>query len=143
MEYLVRDDPFVMNGITLSYIGDAVFELLARTHVLKSGSRQADKLHKRTIMLVNSLSQSKMADALLGSLQEKEKAIFKRGRNSSTINTARHHNIASYRKATGLEALFGYLFLSGNYERMEELFSRCLEIAGIHYNEEGPGMESL
>lgn len=124
-------DPFIMNGISLAYIGDAVFELLARNHALSEGSSKPDKLHKRSVFLVNALSQSKMADSILGNLDERELAIFRRGRNTSSGKFAKHINITDYKKATGLEALFGYLFLSGQNERLNELFSDCVQVAMV------------
>lgn len=119
-------DPFMLNGITLAYIGDAVFELLSRSFVFENGFRQADTLHKHTISLVNAHSQSEMAGMLLKELDEKEIMIFKRGRNASSINSAKHQSIGDYKKATGLEALFGYLYLNGESERLKELFLMCV-----------------
>ena len=115
-------DPFLLNGASLAYIGDAVYELLVRSYMLDHGSHMADKLHRRTVELVNAGAQSDMVRALLPELTETETAIFKRGRNASTMTAAKHQSVTDYRRATGLEALFGYLYLNGEYERLLELF---------------------
>ena len=112
----------MMNGATLAYIGDAVFELIARKYVLEHGSKQPDRLHKHATAIVNAASQSAMIGAVMDMLTEEELGIYKRGRNASTATSAKHQTIADYRRATGLEALFGYLYLYGRQERMQELF---------------------
>lgn len=117
----------MMNGSTLAYIGDAVFELLAREYVLEHGSRQPDRLHRHAVSIVNAAAQSGMADALMEYLSEEEQSIFRRGRNASTATTAKNQTIGDYRRATGLEALFGYLYLGRRYDRMKELFMLGME----------------
>lgn len=116
-----------MNGSTLAYIGDAVFELMVRSYVLEHGSKQPDRLHKHATALVNAAAQSEMIGSILDELTEDELAIFKRGRNSSTVTSAKHQTVGDYRRATGLEALFGYLYLGRKYERLQELFKLGLE----------------
>ena len=112
----------MMNGSTLAYIGDAVFELMVRSYVLEHGSKQPDRLHKHATAIVNAASQSAMIAAMQEVLSDEETAIYKRGRNSSTATSAKHQSIADYRRATGLEALFGFLYLEGREARMQELF---------------------
>lgn len=121
-------DPAQMNGLTLAYIGDAVFELMVRQHMLLTGSRQVDKLHKHTTAVVNAGRQSDMITAILEELTEKERMIFKRGRNSSTVTSAKHQSVSDYRRATGLEAVFGYLYLNGEQERLNQLFKMCMQV---------------
>lgn len=120
------DDPYMMNGLTLAYIGDAVFEIMVRQHMLSTGSRQVDKLHNHTISLVNAGSQSAMIMHIMEMLTERELSVYKRGRNSSTVTSAKHQSVNDYRRATGLEALFGYLYLNKEYERLNELFDECM-----------------
>lgn len=117
-----------MNGSALAYIGDAVFELIARKYVLEHGSRQPDRLHKHATAIVNAAAQSAMIGELMdsGILTEEEIAVYKRGRNSSTATAAKHQTIGDYRRATGLEALFGYLYLKGDSTRLQELFDSGL-----------------
>ena len=117
-------DPWMMNGATLAFIGDAVFGLMARKYVLLHGSKQPDRLHKHATALVNAAAQSAMITALMDELSEDELNIYKRGRNSSTATSAKHQTVGDYRRATGLEALFGYLYLEGRQERLAELFRR-------------------
>ena len=113
----------MMNGATLAFIGDAVFELISRSYVLEHGSKQPDRLHKHNTAIVNAAAQSAMFGAIQYKLSEEELGIYKRGRNAGTATSARHQSIADYRRATGLEALFGYLYLTGQQERAEELFA--------------------
>ena len=116
-------DPFLLNGATLAYIGDAVYEIMVRQHMLATSSHQADRLHKHTTRMVNAKAQSDMIRALMTELTETEIGIFKRGRNASTLTAAKNQSVTDYRRATGLEALFGYLYLSGQHRRMKELFA--------------------
>ncbi len=117
----------MMSGATLAYIGDAVFELMARHYVLEHGSVQPDRLHKRNTAIVNAAAQSAMSAVIADMLDEEELAISKRGRNASTATSARHQSVGDYRRATGLEALFGYLYLEGHKARAEELFKAGIE----------------
>lgn len=122
----------MMSGATLAYIGDAVFELMARHYVLEHGSVQPDRLHKRNTAIVNAAAQSAMSAVITDMLSEEELGICKRGRNASTATSAKHQSIGDYRRATGLEALFGYLYLTGQKERAKELFAAG--IAGLKEN---------
>ncbi len=117
----------MMNGASLAYIGDAVFELMSRQYVLEHGSKQPDRMHKHNTAIVNAAAQSVMTGAILEQLSEEELGIYKRGRNASTATTAKHQTIGDYRRATGLEALFGYLYLTGQEERARELFAVGIE----------------
>lgn len=116
-----------MNGATLAFIGDAVFELLSRSYVLEHGSKQPDRLHKHNTAIVNAAAQSAMFGAIEDKLSEEELGIYKRGRNASTATSAKHQTIGDYRRATGLEALFGYLYLTEQKDRARELFMLGLE----------------
>ena len=100
-------DPFLLNGATLAYIGDAVYEIMVRTYMLEHGSHMADKLHRSSVQLVNAKAQSDMVRALMTELTETEAGIYKRGRNASTMTAAKNQSVTDYRRATGLEALFG------------------------------------
>ncbi len=112
----------MMNGATLAFIGDAVFELLSRSYVLEHGSKQPDRLHKHNTAIVNAAAQSAMFGVIQDKLSEEELSIYKRGRNASTATTAKNQTIGDYRRATGLEALFGYLYLTDQKDRARELF---------------------
>lgn len=104
--------------LTLAYIGDAAYELVIRTMVVEKGNRQASQLHRLTTSYVKAQAQSAMIEALEPELTEEELAIYKRGRNAKSYTSAKNASILDYRKATGLEALIGYLYLSGREERV-------------------------
>ena len=116
-----------MSGSALAYIGDAVFELMVRDHVMRQGSKQPDRLHRRATSMVNAGAQSAMISLIMDELSDEELSIYKRGRNSGTATSARNQSIGDYRRATGLEALFGALYLEGRQDRMKELFMHGIE----------------
>lgn len=115
--------------LTLAYIGDAIYDLIIRTIVVERGNRSANNLHKTTIKYVNARVQAKMIDALeeMQVLSEEEVAVYHRGRNAKSYTSAKNASIIEYRKATGLEALCGYLYLQGLQERMLQLIKQALE----------------
>ena len=96
-----------LNGLTLAYIGDAVYEIILRTYMIAHGSKRVEKLHKHVTALVNAGAQSRLIGLIEDKLTEEELVIYKRGRNSKTITSAKNQSIADYRRATGLEALMG------------------------------------
>lgn len=104
--------------LTLAYIGDAAYELVIRTMVVEKGNRQANQLHKLTTSYVKAQAQAAMIEALEPDLTEEELAVYKRGRNAKSYTSAKNASILDYRKATGLEALIGYLYLAGREERV-------------------------
>lgn len=107
--------------LTLAYIGDAIYDLVIRTVVVERGNCSANKLHRKTIRYVNARVQAKIIDALESELTPEEEAVYHRGRNAKSYTAAKNASIIEYRKATGLEALCGYLYLQGRQERMLEL----------------------
>lgn len=115
--------------LTLAYIGDACMELLARDAVLHlSGEVKPGGLVRASKAYVTCEAQSDAAERILTLLSEKETAVFKRGRNAKTHFSPNHGDIIQYRRATGLEALFGYLYVSGQNERIKQLFSAAFGI---------------
>ena len=112
--------------LTLAYIGDAVFELLVRTHILSQGNRPVNKMSRMAIEIVRAENQAKLYHKLLDALDEDELAVLKRGRNAKSHSHAKNASISEYRHATGVETLFGYLYMTGNSERIMELFEICL-----------------
>ena len=112
--------------LALAYLGDAVFSLLARRHVLAQGNAPADKLHQKGRSLENAAAQAAMATRLEEMLTGEEQAILRRGRNAKTGSKAKNASLGDYHLATGLEALFGYLYLSEREGRLEELFAICV-----------------
>lgn len=115
------------NGLTLAYIGDATYEVLVREYLLKKGLTKVDNLHKEAIKYTSAEGQERAFNIIESSLSEEEMTIFKRGRNSKTERKARNASIASYKKATGFEALMGYLHLKKDIDRINELFYQIIE----------------
>ncbi len=113
--------------LTLAYIGDAVYDLIIRTLVVKKGNQQVQKLHKETITMVQASAQARMITALNDQLSEEEHAVYKRGRNAKSASPAKNQSISDYHKATGFEALLGYLYLKNDWKRMMELIKTGLE----------------
>ena len=119
--WLISENPKQLSAATLAFLGDAVYELLVRRS-LATTTIPAGKLHKMAIGMVCAPAQSAVYEKLEGILTEEELAVMKRGRNIHPAHTAKNATVADYRRATGVEALFGYLYLSGRQKRLEELF---------------------
>lgn len=117
--------------LTLAYIGDAVYELVIRTIVVERGNSPANLLHKKTVHYVNAGTQARMIEVLREELSEEERTVYKRGRNAKSYTTAKNASVIEYRKATGFEALCGYLYLTGKLERMLELIRAAIERIGL------------
>ena len=114
--------------LTLAFIGDAVFGLCIRTFVVQRGNAAPGKLHEECSRLVQARTQARMIRGILGALSEEEEGVYRRGRNAQAPSRAKHATMSEYRHATGLEALFGYLYLTGQKARIRELALLCLEI---------------
>lgn len=117
--------------LALAFMGDCIFEIIIRTVVVERGNRQAQGLHNTKSAVVNAKVQAKMAEALLPELTGEELACYKRGRNAKLHTTAKNASLSEYRKATGLEALYGYLYLSDREDRLLELTKTGLERVDI------------
>lgn len=113
--------------LTLAYIGDAIYDVIIRTVVVERSNRPANELHKKTSSFVKAQTQAAMIEALLPLLSEEEEAVYKRGRNAKSYTSAKNASIGDYRKATGFEALVGYLYLQDKTERVLELVKEGLE----------------
>jgi ribonuclease-3 family protein len=111
-----------LSSLALAHIGDAVFELLVRGRVISKKKAMVGKLHAETIKLVNARAQAEFARLLLPELTDEEASVYKRGRNSRVNSVPKNMSVADYHAATGLEALFGWLWLIGYKERINELF---------------------
>ena len=107
--------------LTLAFIGDAVFELYVRSILVEGHNKQVSALHSEAIEFVRAESQSKMIERIRPMFTEKEEHVFKRGRNAYSKTTPKHSTIGEYRRATGFEAVIGWLYLSGNTVRAVEL----------------------
>lgn len=107
--------------LALAYIGDGAYDLIIRSLMVGKGNTSASQLHKQTSRLVNAKAQAEMIELLLSELTQEEEAVYRRGRNAKSPTMAKHASMSEYRRATGFEALMGYLYLQEDMERMLEL----------------------
>ena len=116
-----------ISNLGLAHMGDCVFEILCRAYLCAQGGKKVDQLHRDTIAMVKASSQAKFADKLLPLLTEEELSYYRRGKNSHVHAVPKSATPAEYAKATGLEALFGALYLAGRTERINELFKAVVD----------------
>ena len=117
--------------LTLAYIGDAVYDLIIRTVVVEKANRPASQLHHLTIGYVSATAQSRIVQALEDSFTEEEQAVYRRGKNAKPHTTAKNASGADYMRATGLEAVIGYLYLTDRMDRGLELVEKGIRQAGL------------
>ena len=115
-----------ISNLGLAHMGDCAFEILCRAYLCARGGKSVGKLHSDTIQMVKATSQAKFADKLLPLLSQEELAYYRRGKNSHVHGVPKSATPAEYAKATGLEALFGALYLMGRTERLNELFQAVI-----------------
>ena len=125
---LTKQEIDAISNLGLAHMGDCVFEILCRGYLCAKGGKNVGKLHSDTIQMVKATSQAKFADKLLPLLSQEELAYYRRGKNSHVHAVPKSCTPAEYAKATGLEALFGALYLAGQTERLNELFKNVMEI---------------
>lgn len=118
--------PELLSPLALAFVGDGVYELLARQQLLARGSAPVGRLHSRTVELVSAAAQARAYRLVAPLLSPEEDAIYRRGRNANSTRSPRHTDPAVYRCATGMEALFGWLYLTGQVARLEQLFQVIL-----------------
>ena len=118
--------PELLSPLALAFVGDGVYELLARQQLLARGSAPVGRLHSRTVELVSAAAQARAYRQVAPLLSPEEEAIYRRGRNANSTRSPRHTDPAVYRCATGMEALFGWLYLTGQVARLEQLFQVIL-----------------
>ncbi len=118
--------------LTLAYIGDGIYDLIIRSLVVAKGNTRAGELHKRTSQIVKAKTQAEMAEILLPILSEEEADIYRRGRNAKSPTMAKNATMSDYRKATGFEALMGYLYVKDELPRMVELVKTGIEKMELH-----------
>jgi len=117
-------NPDLLSPLDLAFVGDSVYELLVREQLVTEANRPTADLNRAKVRLVNANAQEEAVNKLLDTLTDQELAVYRRGRNAHTSRTPKHASVASYHAATGLEALFGWLYLKGNIDRLRELFTR-------------------
>lgn len=131
MEYdfckVTAEEAEQLNPLVLAYIGDAVFEMYVRLHIVGNGRYKTNTLHKMSIAFVSAKAQAKILDRISEQLTEKEKEIIRRGRNAHANTIPKNATIADYKKATAFEALIGYLFLTKNEARLAAIIGMAFE----------------
>lgn len=120
-------DPHMCSPLVLAYIGDCVFDLIIKTMVAGRGNRPVHRLHEETSHYVQASAQSFMMRTIQGHLTEEEHGVYRRGRNTRSVSPAKNQSITDYRRATGFEALVGYLYLNRRYERLAEIVTIGLD----------------
>lgn len=128
MDKLFKSDinPRELPSLTLAFVGDSVYELLVREYFLSKGKRHVGELNKEKVSMVCCASQTKAYEKIKDLLSEEEEGVFRRGRNVQVNSVPKNSSLKDYHTATGFEALFGYLYLSGRTERIYELFSAVI-----------------
>lgn len=124
---MTRQQIDAISNLGLAHIGDCVYEILTRAYLCASGEKTVDRLHRDTIRMVKASTQAKFADLMLPLLTQEEQAYYRRGKNSHVHAVPKSATPAQYAKATGLEALFGYLYLSGQKDRANEIFNLVID----------------
>ena len=117
--------------LTLAYIGDCIYEIIIRTVVVERGNKSPQSLHKTVTKYAKAETQCELFQVLQDELTEEEMAVMRRGRNAMSFTTAKNASVGDYRKASGLEALFGYLYLTGQTERAVSLLKSGLARIGM------------
>ena len=113
--------PRQLSPLVLAYIGDSIFDLVVKTMIVTKGNTQVNKMNRMASSIVKAESQSKMIGYIEDKLSEEEEGVYKRGRNAKSVSPAKNQSITDYRRATGFEALLGYLYLKKEWKRMLEL----------------------
>ena len=124
---LPEDDIRAISSIGLAHIGDGVYELLVRTYLCAHGKATGKGLHRATVQLVCAPEQARRAQRILPLLTEEEQEVYRRGRNAHVHSIPQHASRTEYQQATALEALLGWLYLSGHRERINELFETMMK----------------
>ena len=122
-ENMTIEQAKMLSPLSLAFVGDAVYTLYARSKVIQHSDAKNGALHTEATKLVKASGQAEIADAILGLLNEEEMGVFKRARNSKTHSVAKNASIGDYKKATGFEALVGFLYLTGQEERLKFLIN--------------------
>lgn len=117
-----------LSSLALAHIGDAVYELMARSYLVAQGKETNRSLHRATVALVAATAQAAGAERIAPMLTEEEREVYRRGRNARVHAVPRGATVQQYHAATALEALFGYLYIKGRRERLNDLFAAILEV---------------
>ena len=121
-EPLSKERAALMNPVVLAFVGDAVYTLLVRTELAQNSAAKANELNKKAAEIVSAHGQSGALERMLPLLTEEEEAVYRRGRNAKKATKSKNATVSDYVRSTGFEALLGYLYLTGQTERIQELF---------------------
>lgn len=125
------ENPQQLSPLVLAFVGDAIYGLLVRERLVSIANTSVGKLHRKSVKYVSAKAQSAAIDKIEETLSEEEDRIYKRGRNASVNSIPKNADVADYHKATGFEALFGYLYLSNQHERIAHLFDQVWDTIEI------------
>lgn len=121
-------DARMMSPLQLAYLGDAVYELLVRTSLVNKKNVSVNELHKEAVKYVKAEAQAKIVFSMENKLTEDEWAMIKRGRNAKSSSVPKNANLSDYKYATGFETLIGFLYITGNIERIMQLFNEIIDM---------------
>ena len=131
MEFIKRNKPIeeinMLSPLVWAYVGDGVYELFIRTNLINNSNAKPHKLHMESIKFVKAKAQAETLDKIFDRLTSKEREIARRGRNTENHHIAKNANIADYSHSTAFEAVIGYLYLTHQDQRLEEILNMCLE----------------
>ena len=131
MEFIKREkdlqDAKLLSPLVWAYVGDSVFELYVRTKLINNSNAKPHKLHIESIKYVKAKSQADTIKRILDKLTDEEKDVVRRGRNTENHHIAKNSNVADYSQSTAFEALIGYLYLTKQDERLEEILDMCID----------------
>ncbi len=122
-----KEEALKLHPMSLAFIGDAVQSLYARTRVTLGSASRTGVLHKEVTKVVKAVSQASVAEKLMSVFDETEADVFRRARNCKVQTSAKHAEMSEYRRASGFEAVLGYLYLTGNTDRLEEILNKSFE----------------
>ncbi len=131
MEFIKREknlqDVKMLSPLVWAYIGDSVYEMFIRTKLVNNSNAKPHKLHIESIKYVKAKAQADILKSIMDNLTEEEKDIVRRGRNTENHHVAKNSNVADYSQSTAFEALIGYLYLTKQDERLEEILNMCIK----------------
>lgn len=124
----MKMDAYQYSPLSLAYIGDSVLDLMVKSYFVMHVNKQTYKYHKDVSNIVKAVNQAAFIECIMDELAEDELEIYKRGRNATTHSKAKNATMGEYRKATGLEALYGYMYLKGDIDRLQMFVGRMIEM---------------
>ena len=126
-EYIDNIDIQTVSAQTLAFIGDAVYNVYIRTYLTSKSTAKAGLLHTQSIKYVSAKGQSETIDKIMDMLTEEEVSVYKRGRNTNISTVSKHVDVVEYKKATGFECLIGYLYVTRQKERLDEIVKESIK----------------